>query len=357
MRVTISPSTTFWELLAQVKRTALDAYAHQDLPFEKLVEELQPERDMSRTPVFQHMFIWQESTAKPIKLADLSTETATLIGHDTAKFDLTLAMTNGESGIEAGIEYNTDLYNADTIERMLTHLQVLLTELTAKPDSCLADLQLLDETERKLVTDTFNATDVDFGGPGCVHELVAAQARRSPEAIAVESGNEILSYAELERRSSRLAWQLQQLGASPGSIIAISCERSLELPVAALAVLKAGACYLAVDPHYPAERIAAMLEDSGAAIVLTQTGIDLPRHDAQTIRLDEFDFSGPEQSITSAARPQDALYCIYTSGSTGKPKGVQLAHAGLWNLLRWQQQHARLGTAARHCSLPPSVSM
>lgn len=347
LRVKILPTTTFRELLNQVKATALDAYAHQELPFEKLVEELKPERDMSHTPVFQHMFIWQESAASRIKMADLRTEPATLIGHDTAKFDLTLAMTNGESGIEAGIEYNTDLYNADTIGRMLSHLQVLLTEVITNPDSCLADLQLLDNAERKLVTETFNATTVDFGEPNCVHDLVAQQARKSPAATAVEFGNNLLSYAELERRASVLACQLQQLRVTPGSIVAISCERSLELPVAALAVLKAGGCYLPVDPHYPAERIAAMLDDSAAQVVLTQSGVELPPHDAPTIRLDEFDFSGPAQKPGSAVRPDDPLYCIYTSGSTGKPKGVQLSHAGLWNLLRWQQQHERLGTAAR----------
>ena len=177
-------------------------------------------------------------------------------------------------------------------------------------------------------------------------------------------GEKVLSYAELERRASVLAQQLQQLGVAPGSIVAISCERSLELPVAALAVLKAGGCYLAVDPHYPAERIAAMLDDSAARIVLTQSDVDLPSHDAHTIHLDEFDFSGPEQSINSNVCPQDALYCIYTSGSTGKPKGVQLAHAGLWNLLRWQQQHERLGAGCQNaavrifqfrCQLPGNV--
>jgi amino acid adenylation domain-containing protein len=345
LRVKILPTTSFRELLYQIKATALDAYAHQELPFEKLVEELQPERDMSHTPVFQHMFIWQESAASRITMADLTTEPATLIGHDTAKFDLTLAMTNGESGIEAGIEYNTDIYNGDTIGRMLSHLRVLLTAVTASPDSCLADLQLLDDAERMLVTDTFNATTVDFGRPGCVHELVAQQVRKSPAATAVAFGSRLLSYAELERRASVLAHQLQQLGVAPGRIVAISCERSLELPVAALAVLKAGGCYLAVDPHYPAERIAAMLDDSAAHVVLTQSGVELPPHDAPTIRLDEFDFSGSNQILRSTVRPDDALYCIYTSGSTGKPKGVQLSHAGLW--LRWQQQHERLGTAAR----------
>jgi amino acid adenylation domain-containing protein len=347
LRTKIATTMTFRELLAQVKATALDAYAHQELPFEKLVEELQPERDMSHTPVFQHMFIWQESAAGSIRMGKLQTEAARLIGHDTAKFDLTLAMTKSEAGIEAGIEYNTDLYKAATIGRMLTHLRVLLAEVAARPDGRICDIQLLDSEERRLVTETFNDTDVDFGEPACVHSLVAEQLRKTPDVSAVEFGTQKLSYAELDRRASVLASHLHELGIAPGSIVAISCERSLELPVAALAVLKAGGCYVPVDPHYPAERIAAMLEDSAAQVVLTQSGVGLPAHGAHTVRLDQFDFSVPTQSFTCDVQPHDALYCIYTSGSTGKPKGVQLSHAGLANLLRWQQRHERLGSAAR----------
>ena len=347
IRTSLSAATTFRELLSQVKQTSLGAYAHQELPFEKLVEELQPERNMSHTPVFQHMFIWQDGGATQLKIAGLETEPATLIGHDTAKFDLTLAMTNQSNGIEAGIEYNTDLFDSTTIERMLSHMQTLLEAVTTNPNIKLADINLLNATERQLVTETFNATTVAYGPDICVHQLVEQQVTLTPEAIALQAGDSTISYAELNHRANTLAVRLRQLGAQAGTIVAISCERSLELPVAALAVLKSGACYVPVDPNYPAERIAAMLGDSDALIVLTQSGIDLPAHQATVVELDTFDFTGATANPDHAITPADPLYCIYTSGSTGKPKGVQLSHAGLSNLLRWQQRHERLGTPAK----------
>ena len=347
IRSKLSGDISFRELLTRLKQTALNAYAHQELPFEKLVEELQPERNMSHTPVFQHMFIWQDGAATRLKMAGLETEPATLIGHDTAKFDLTMAMTNQVSGIEIGIEFNTDLFDAATIQRMLEHMQTLLEAVVTNPDCRLEDISLLSAAERKLVTETFNTTMTDFGPDICVHELFEQQTSRIPEAIALRFGDSELSYAELNRRANVLAVRLRELGAETGTLIAISCERSIELPVAALAVLKSGACYVPVDPNYPAERIASMLGDSNALIVLTQSGIDLPIHGAAVVELDTFDFSGDAANSDYTVSSVNPLYCIYTSGSTGKPKGVQLSHAGLANLLRWQQQHARLGTPAK----------
>jgi amino acid adenylation domain-containing protein len=347
LRVNIQKGLSFRDLLAQVKQTALDAYAHQDLPFEKLVEELQPERDMSHTPVFQHMFIWQDGSAKKLQLAGLDAEAATLISHDTAKFDLTLAMTNGNNGIEAGIEFNTDLFDPATAQRMLGHLQTLLESVVANPATPIADISLLNSAERDQVTTTFNATDKDYGKDLCVHQLVEVQVNATPDATAVVFGATKLSYAELNRRANTLAAHLQELGAEPGKIIAISCERSPELAVAALAVLKSGACYVPVDPGYPAERITAMLDDSNALVLLSQSHIDLPPHNLATVHLDSFNFAGDNANPDSPVTPVDPLYCIYTSGSTGKPKGVQLTHAGLANLLRWQLNHERLQSPAK----------
>jgi len=347
LRVTANDDTPFRELLQQVKKTALAAYAHQDLPFEKLVEELQPERDMSHTPVFQHMFIWQDSSNTRLQIAGLETEAATLIGHDTAKFDLTLAMSKTATGIEAGIEYNTDLFERPTIERMLRHLQRLLESVCTKPDIALVDIDLLDAGERHQVLNTFNASDVDFGLPACVHELVEQQVAKTPAQTAVIFGEESLSYAELDRRANTLAGHLQDLGAGPGKIVAISCPRSIELAVAALATLKSGACYVPVDPNYPADRISAMLGDSDAAVILTRSDTALPDCEAETVQLDRLDYTTTRDKPVSDVKPSDPLYCIYTSGSTGIPKGVQLSHAGLANLLRWQQQHERLGSPAK----------
>jgi amino acid adenylation domain-containing protein len=347
LRIDLSGNPDFKTLLGRVKDTALSAYANQDLPFEKLVEELQPERDMSHTPVFQHMFIWQEESGNKLSLAGLETEPATLISHDTAKFDLTLALTGNRNSIEAGIEYNTDLFDAASIERMLVHFETLLSAIVARPGTRLAELNLLDADERSQVVEEFNRTDMDFGDDVCVHTLVAAQAAATPNNIAVEFGDQSLSYAELNRRANKLAQHLLDLGIQPGMPVAISCERSLELPVAALAVLKAGGCYVAVDPNYPAERINAMLVDCEASVVISQSDIPLPQTGATHLAIDKFDFSGNCDNPHSPVGPADPLYCIYTSGSTGRPKGVQLSHAGLANLLRWQQQHARLSIPAK----------
>ena len=347
LRIDTSGNPRFNELLQKVKNIALDAYAHQELPFERLVEELQPERDMSHTPVFQHMFICQDSRNSKLTLPGLRTEPAKLISHDTAKFDLTLAVTQRDDGIEVGVEYSTELFRPDTIERMLAQYQSLLEIVCQQPDTPLKALTLLPDDEREMILRQFNATATDFGEAVCVHELVERQTNLTPEHIALCFNNTQLTYRELNERANVLASKLRELGISRGAIAAISCERSLELPVAALAVLKSGACYLPVDPNYPQERISAMLEDSGAAIVLTQSGISLPAHDAQVLLLDQTDFDGTPGNLENLAAPSDPLYCIYTSGSTGTPKGVQLSHAGLANLLRWQIAHERLGKAAR----------
>lgn len=347
LRVAATDETRFSDLLAQIKQTALAAYAHQELPFEKLVEELQPDRDMSHTPIFQHMFIWQDSASPKLQMADLETESATLVSHDTAKFDLTLAMTNTPDGIEAGFEYNTDLFDGETIERMLEHLRSLLQCVAANPTLRLIDINLLNPQELRQLTTGFIDSTVDFGAAVCAHELVEKQAEATPDRIALVFGTTSLSYAELDRCANTLAAHLAELGAAPGTIVAISCERSPALAIAALATLKSGACYVPVDPGYPQERITAMLGDSGAKLMLSQAGVELPRLDAPVIDLDDFDFSVTREKPDSGVSPDDALYCIYTSGSTGKPKGVQLSHAGLTNLLRWQQRHDRLGSAAK----------
>ncbi|MDP7041435.1 MAG: amino acid adenylation domain-containing protein, partial [Gammaproteobacteria bacterium] len=347
LRIDATGDPTFMALLERVKQTALAAYANQDLPFEKLVEELQPERDMSHTPVFQHMFIWQEDSGKQLSLAGLQTEPAELISHDTAKFDLTLAMTGTQGGIEAGFEYNTDLFDTASIERMLTHLEALLRAVSARPDTRLSELGLLTDAERKRVVEEFNNTAADFGTAVCVHKLVEAQAQATPDKTAVELRGQSFSYAELNRRANLLAARLIEAGAAPGRRVAISCTRSLDLPVAALAVLKSGACYVAIDPAYPAERIAAMLADSSPQVILSQSGTELPAIDCARLLLDEFDFEGPAGNPETQVTPADPLYCIYTSGSTGIPKGVQLAHAGLANLLHWQQRHERLAIPAK----------
>ena len=344
LRVDLSGNPSFIDLLQQIRTTALAAYSNQDLPFEKLVDELRTERNMSHTPVFQHMFIWQENNANQISLPGLVTDPATLISHDTAKFDLTMALTDMGEQIEAGIEYNTDLFDRTTIERMLGHWETLLTAVVANPDAPLASVSLLDEAERTQVLSDFNQTDVTVE-PLTVAQLVDAQVTLSPDAIAVRMAEETLSYTELSTQANILAHELVTLGAA-GQTVAICYPRDIRLPIAALACVKAGACYVPVDPAYPAERIQAMLADAQPTAVLTHSSVTLPDQSAPVLVLDELTL---DQSVSDVAGPalSDALYCIYTSGSTGTPKGVQLSQQGLANLLQWQMTHERLSRPAK----------
>ncbi|MCP4089810.1 MAG: amino acid adenylation domain-containing protein [Gammaproteobacteria bacterium] len=341
----LSGDPKFSNLLKQTRATTLQAYAHQDLPFEKLVEELQPERDMSHSPIFQVMLVLQNNPGDNASFGDISLSFPDF-EMGIAKFDLLMEIAETPEGLRTGLQYNTDLFDATTIERMLRHYETLLRAVVANPEAKLSELQLLDAPERKIVVDNFNASAAEFGTPICVHQLVETQVHKTPEAIAVLFGNESLTYTELNNRANILAVRLRELGAESGSIVAISLERSLELPVAALAVLKAGACYVPVDPNYPEERIATMLGDSSPAVILTQNNITLPAHNGQRLNIDTVDFNGKADNLNGGS-PTDPLYCIYTSGSTGKPKGVQLSHAGLSNLLHWQLQHDHLAEPAK----------
>ena len=344
MHADMSGDPTFSQLLERVKKDSVDAMAHDELPFDKLVEELAPDRDPSYSPIFQVMFVLHHGGSGEAPFADLSAEGIT-VESGTAKFDLTLFVTESDNELSLLFEYNTDLFDASTIERMLVHYETLLRAVVADPQAKLSDLPLLDEAEKQIVTGDFNASDADFESV-CVHRLVETQATRTPDTNAVELGNDALTYAELNRRANVLATQLRAAGADNSSIIAIALQRSLELPVAALATLKSGACYVPVDPSYPAERIEAMLEDSAAAVVITHSSAQLPAFPGTRLNVDEFDFSGDVGNL-DGGEPGDPLYCIYTSGSTGKPKGVQLSHAGLNNLLQWQNRHERLATPAK----------
>ncbi|MGI9290821.1 MAG: amino acid adenylation domain-containing protein, partial [Gammaproteobacteria bacterium] len=321
----LSGDPSFTELLERTRTTTLDAYAHQDLPFEKLVEELQPERDMSHTPIFQVMLVMQnEENGQPdfgeLELSYPEFEMG------IAKFDLLLEVATSTNGMRTGLQFNTDLFESTTIARMLTQFETLLRAVTARSDTKLSGLSLLDQSERETVVEKFNDTDTEFDAV-CVHRMVEAQAARTPETVAVSLGKESLTYSELNNRANLLGAYLRNQDAGPGAIVAISLERSLELPVALLAVLKSGACYVPVDPNYPSDRITAMLDDSNALILLTTSGIELPAITGQRIDLDRFDFTARQDNL-DGGDINDPLYCIYTSGSTGKPKGVQLSHAG-----------------------------
>lgn len=330
---------SFRDLLAQVKETTLEAYAHQDLPFETLVEAIQPERDMSHSPLFQVMFILQNAPATAQELPGLRLEMID-VETGTATFDLTLSLAEwGDGGMNAAMEYNTDLFDRATIERLLLHYETLLRGITENPDTAVSRLPLLTEKEQRQILREWNNTARPYPLDQCVHQLFEAQVERTPQATAVIWQDEQLTYDQLNRRANQLAHYLRQAGVGPEARAAICVERSLDMVIAALGVLKAGGAYLPLDPTYPAERLAFMLEDAQPTIVISQTAVSqsalagITRPD-NLINLDG-DWaaiaSQPDTNPENQATPHNLAYMIYTSGSTGKAKGVMIEHRSLAN--------------------------
>ncbi len=337
LRTNVSGNPSFRELLGRVREVALGAYAHQDLPFEMLVEALQPERDLSHTPLFQVMFILQNAPMPKVELpgltlSPLSTETS------TAKFDLTLSMEKTVDGLVGSWEYNTDLFDAETITRMTGHFQTLLEEIVAHPEQQIAELPLLTEVERHQLLWEWNDTSKQYPQDQCIHQLFEQQVERTPEAVAVVFENQQLTYRELNCRANKVAHYLKSLGVEADMPIGICVERSLEMVVGLLGILKAGGAYVPLDPTYPQQRLSFMLSDSRISILLTQEKLvaELPDHEAQILCLDT-DWHNVDQqcekNFVSGVTSNNLAYLIYTSGSTGKPKGVQILHSALVNFL------------------------
>ncbi len=339
---------SFQTLLAQVKYNTLEAYRHQDLPFEKVVELLRPDRSLSHAPLFQVMFNLLQRTSEPthqasattLLLADLRV-TPLVADYPIAKFDLTLTMTE-ETGIRDGqalvaaLEYNTDLFDAATIARLAEHYTTLLAGIVANPAAPIQRLPLLTAAEQVLLTG-WNATAVAYPSE-CIHKLFAAQVQRTPGAVALRSGEEQLCYAKLDAQANQLAHYLQELGVGPNVLVGLCVERSLDMVVGLLGILKAGGAYVPLDPTYPAARLAFMLTDAAPPVLLTQAHLvaTLPPVAGQLFCLDR-DWphiaTQPATPPLSAVTPDHLAYVIYTSGSTGQPKGALNTHAGLSNLL------------------------
>jgi amino acid adenylation domain-containing protein len=344
LRTDASGDPSFRELLARVRETCLGAYAHQDVPFERLVEELQPERDLSHTPLFQVMFDLQNAEeGKGVSLPGLRAS-GIEAENRTAKFDLTLSLLSGPEGTAASFEYNTDLFDAPTIERMAAHLTRLLEGATADPTLRLSELPLLTEAEVRAMLSEWNDSRAEFPRDLCLHQLFERQVERTPEAVALICGGCRLTYAELEERAHRLCVELRRLGIGPEAFVGVFAERSAEMIIALLAVLKAGAAYLPLDPAYPRERLAFMLENSGAPLVLTQERLRarLPAGPARVVCLDADggavglqDAAALQEDGRASVSPLNAAYVIYTSGSTGRPKGVVVEHRSLVNYISW----------------------
>ncbi|WP_052519231.1 amino acid adenylation domain-containing protein [Archangium violaceum] len=339
LRVDGSGDVSFRELLGRVRESCLGAYAHQDVPFEQLVDALQPARDLSRSPLFQVMFVYQtELTAMELPGVSVS-ELAFQPG--MAKFDLTLFVRETPEGLVSLWEYNTDLYDETTVARMAAHYTRLLEGAVAEPERKLSALPLMDEAERRRVLVEFNDTRVLYAPANGVHELFEAWADRTPDAVAVSFGEERLTYGELNRKANRLAHHLRSQGVGPDVPVGLCVGRSMDLVVGVLGILKAGGAYVPLDPAYPAERLALMLGASRAPVVLTQRRLadTLPAHEAKRLYLDEEEdtWAGcAENNPEKVSGPESLAYVIYTSGSTGVPKGVAMHHRPLLNLIRWQ---------------------
>nr|WP_281404507.1 non-ribosomal peptide synthetase [Pyxidicoccus fallax] len=339
LRATVRPRDTFRELLGQVRETTLGAYEHQDLPFEKLVEVLQPARDLSRSALFQALFVLQNAPMEALALPSLSLKPLSTEGAESARFELTLNLTETPDGFAGILLFNTDLFTEATAARMVAHLQVLLESITVKPDQRLSELPLMTPAERQQVLSAWNDTAGVFPAEASIHRLFEEQAARTPDAPAVSFEDSVLTFARLDARANRLAGWLRSRGVGPEVRVALCLERGVEMVVALLAILKAGGAYVPMDPASPRERLVFMLEDCGARLALTSREL-ASRFDgasAEVVCLDDArieeqparESEGPPSHVTS---PEHLAYVIYTSGSTGVPKGVMVRHRSVLNL-------------------------
>jgi len=332
LRLQLAGDPSFRELLAHAREVTLAALSHDDAPFERLVEELSVRRDTSRNPMFAVMFSLVPPTAAFESGWDLN-QLDLEIG--TAKFDLDLELDDRPEGLLGRFVYSTDLFDASTMTRMAGHFETMLEAIVADPEQKISRLPMLTPAEKQQLTE-WNQTETEFPREFCLHQLVEAQAARTPDAIAAEHGDQRLTYRELEQRANQLAHFLKRRGVGGESRIGICLRRSLELPVALLGVLKAGAACVPLDPAYPKERLAYMLEDSQTSLVLTQPGLlaEVTDFDADIVTLDAewSSFVGESsEEPRNEVKPENLAYVIYTSGSTGKPRGVLLSHLGLVN--------------------------
>jgi amino acid adenylation domain-containing protein len=338
LRSHLGGNPTFRDLLAQVRTVALDAYAHSDLPFEKLVEELQPERSLSHHPLFQVMFVLQNAFNQGLQLPGISL-TSLELDSCRAKFDLTLELQETADGIKGTIEYNTDLFDPATINRMLGHFQSLLAGIVAHPEQPISELPLLTPAEHHQLLQEWNNTQTNYPPRQCIHQLFEAQVETTPDAVAIVLGQQQLTYQQLNQRANQLAHHLQSLGVGPEVMVGLCAQRSLEAVIALLAILKAGGAYLPLDPIYPPERLSWMLEDAQVSVLLTQQHLKdrLPLSPAKVICLDsdaEMFTRHSQKNTLSRTTPDNLAYVIYTSGSTGRPKGVTIPHRGVVRLVK-----------------------
>ena len=334
VRSSLEGEPGFLEFLSRVQRNVLEAYAHS-APFEKLLEELQLQPGLSHTPVFQVSFQWQKDPR--LELDEFEFDDG------VSRFDLMVEFSERPTHLDCRFRFSTDLFDDDTIERLATHLKILLEGIVSNPNQKISVLPLLAPSERRQILDEWNRTEAEYRTELCLHELFEEQVERTPTAVAVEFEETRLTYRELNERANQLAHYLRSAGAAADVLVGVCIERSAELVVALLGILKAGAAYLPLETEYPAERLRFMLNDSATPILITQKSLsDRIRQlgtDARIVCLDEEEIAGQSRENPGfSVTPENLVYAIYTSGSTGKPKGTLITHRGLTNYLTWAIQ-------------------
>ena len=357
MRARLDGEPGFRQVLQQVREAALGAYAHQDLPFETLVEAMQPGRDLSHTPLFQVMFVLDPPMLETIDLPGLSlTPITARTGSST--FDLTLSISTSSEGLVGAIEYNTDLWDQASIQRMAVHYQNLLVSALSDPDQSIWTLSYLSPAEKQTLLIEWNETSAPAPLDKCAHELFEARAEQQPEVEALYFQGKSLSYAEVNARANQLAHYLRKQGVSSETLVGISLDRSFESIIAILGVMKAGGTYLPLDPSYPHERLAFMMADAQVKVLLTQSSLNasFPEYTGLRFCLDsQWEVLAGEPALNPARKitPANLAYVIYTSGSTGKPKGALLRHIGLSNLAEAQRKAFDISSSSRVLQFSP----
>ncbi|HEY9659382.1 MAG TPA: AMP-binding protein, partial [Allocoleopsis sp.] len=335
LRTDVSGSPSFQELLQRVKQVTLEAYANQEVPFEQVVQQLQPERKPGRQPLFQALFVLAPTLTEyernwQVDLCD--------IDKGTSECDLYFEADDRPEGIIGRFEYSTELFDDATIRRLIGHFQTLLEGIVANPTQRIVDLPLLTTAEQQQLTQ-WNRSLVEYPQTACLHELFEIQVDRTPDAVAVTFQSQQLTYRELNQRANQFAHYLQTVGIEPNGLVGLCVDPSLDLAIAILGILKAGAAYVPLDPAYPQERLAYILEDTQAALMVTQSHLIecLPSCSAQLICLDT-DWTSithcPTTAPVSNVTPDNLAYIIYTSGSTGQPKGVLINHFNVVRLFQ-----------------------
>jgi amino acid adenylation domain-containing protein len=337
LRSSFAGDPTFREFAAQVRKTTLEAYENQDVPFDKLVEELHPQRASSHSPIVQAMFSLEHEFIKPHLFQGFEVEWLD-VDTGTAKFELILAARKSSGGLKLTAEYNTDLFDPERITRMLQHFEVLLESISANPDEKVSEVNLLPNAERHQILVEWNNTQRDYPRVECIHQVFERQVSQTPDATAVKCGDQVLTYRELNARANQLGHRLQKSKVSAGTLIGVYLDRSADMVTAFLAILKAGGAYVPLDPGYPAERLSWMIQDTRMPVILTSAELksELPESGATVICLDSEWASiqdEPRQLPPNISTPESIAYVIYTSGSTGKPKGVMVPHKGVTRLV------------------------